>query len=154
MSNVRAVLLAVGITVLAACARRNEAGAHGRVGDIDVRHAVAWGAADVHAVTVGLEIGNRGDGADTLIALTSPLGAATLHTEVPGEGMRPTPVLPLPRRSSTRLGKGVHVMIQDLARAPTAGDTIPLSLRFVRAGTLELRVPVLRYSEAVAAVGE
>lgn len=154
MSNVRARLLLAGMVGLAACARRDEVGAHGRAGDLDVRHAVAWGAADVHAVTVGLEVENRGDVADTLIALTSGLGAATLHAEVPGTGMRPMPVLPLPRRSSIRLGKGLHIMVQDLSRAPAPGDTIPLSLRFVHAGTLDLRVPVLRYSEAIDAVGE
>src|SRR3546814_5163868 len=43
---------------------------------IRVTHAVAWSAADVKAATVGMEISNGSDAFDTLIAVTSPAGAA------------------------------------------------------------------------------
>ena len=119
-----------------------------------VTHAVAWGAADVKAVTVGMEINNQGDVTDTLVAVTSPAGAAMLHTEVPGQGMRPVPVLPLPRRSAIRIGRGLHIMVEGLPDTPATGATIPLTLRFARAGPMELSIPVLRYSEALTALGE
>lgn len=138
----------------AACARPADVGARGTTGSISVRHAVAWSAADVKAATVGMEISNAGDATDTLVAVTSTAGAATLHTEVAGQGMRPVPALPLARRGAVRIGRGLHVMIESLQEAPATGSTIPLTLRFARGGAIELSVPVLRYSEALTALGE
>ena len=140
--------------VASACSRQADAGAHGSTGTIRVTHAVAWTAADVKGATVGMEISNTGDVTDTLVAVTSPAGAATLHTEMAGQGMRPVPVLPLPRRGSIRIGRGLHVMVEDLKEAPANGTTIPLTLRFARGGAMDLSVPVLRYSEALSALGE
>jgi hypothetical protein len=147
-------MMAAGFLFLCGCARRSDAGATGRAGDIEVTHAVAWGAADVKAATVGMEIRNDGDVTDTLVAVTSPAGNATLHTEAPGQGMRPIAGLPLPRRSAIRIGRGLHVMIEGLPEAPAAGKTIPVTLRFAHSGPMELAIPVLRYSEALTALGE
>jgi copper(I)-binding protein len=140
--------------LLVACSRPAGAGANGTSGSIRVTHAVAWTAAGVKAATVGMEIGNQGDVPDTLIAVTSPAGAATLHSEVAGQGMRPIPVLPLAPRGSARIGRGLHVMVEDMKEAPVTGGTIPVTLRFARAGAMDLSVPVLRYSEALSALGE
>lgn len=147
-------MLAASFLSLAGCARGPEAGATGHAGDIVVTHAVAWGAADVKAATVGMEIRNDGDLTDTLVAVTSPAGNATLHTEAPGQGMRPIAALPLPRRSAIRIGRGLHVMIEGLQATPAPGKVIPLTLRFAHAGPMELSIPVLRYSEALTALGE
>lgn len=138
----------------AACSRPVGVGAHGSTGSIRVTHAVAWSAADVKAATVGMEISNGSDVFDTLIAVTSPAGAAMLHTEMAGQGMRPLPVLPLAPRASIRIGRGLHVMVESLKDAPATGGTIPLTLRFARGGSMDLSVPVLRYSEALTALGE
>jgi copper(I)-binding protein len=140
--------------VCSACSRPVGVGAHGNTGSIRVTHAVAWSAADVKAATVGMEISNGGDAFDTLIAVTSPAGAAMLHTEASGQGMRPVPVLPLAPRASIRIGRGLHVMVESLKDVPATGSTIPLTLRFARAGSMDLSVPVLRYSEALSALGE
>lgn len=149
-----AVMMGTSFLFLGGCARQPDAGAAGRAGDIVVTHAVAWGAADVKAATVGMEISNQGDVTDTLVAVTSPAGNATLHTEAPGQGMRPIPALPLQRRSAIRIGRGLHIMIEELATAPSAGKSIPVTLRFAHAGPMELSIPVLRYSEALTALGE
>jgi copper(I)-binding protein len=140
--------------VIAGCSRPAGAGAHGSSGALQVTHAVAWSAADVKAATIGMEISNGGDATDTLVAVTSPAGAAMLHTEVTGQGMRPVPALPLPPRGSVRIGRGLHVMVENLKDAPATGTTIPLTLRFARGGAIDLSVPVLRYSEALTALGE
>jgi copper(I)-binding protein len=152
--NYARILLATSLVLGTGCARPPDIGARGSIGSISVTRAVAWGAADVKAATVGMEINNTGDVTDTLIAVTSPAGAAMLHTEVPGQGMAMVPVLPLPRRSAIRIGRGLHVMIENLQAIPAAGTTIPVTLRFARAGTIDLSVPVLRYSEALTALGE
>jgi hypothetical protein len=44
---------------------------------------------------------------------------------------------------------GYHLMLHGLRHAVAAGDTLTLRLRFSGAGELVVRVPVLRYSEAV-----
>jgi len=46
------------------------------------------------------------------------------------------------------------VMVESLKDAPATGGTIPLTLRFARAGSMDLSVPVLRYSDALTALGE
>src|SRR4029077_882806 len=103
-------------------------GAHGTIGDVSVSHAVAWGAADVKAATIGMEIHNAGDAADTLVGVTAAAGDATLHNEAPGQGMHPIPVVPLERKGSLRFGRGLHVMVTDLPKSPVAGDSVRLTL--------------------------
>ena len=107
------------------------------------------------AATVGMEISNEGDASDTLIAVTSPAGAAMLHTEVPGQGMRPCPSCRCRVAAPIRIGRGLHVMVESLTGCPCALEQpIPVTLRFARAGPMDLSVPVLRYSEALSALGE
>jgi copper(I)-binding protein len=149
----RLAFAACGLLV-AACSHSPDVGAKGSSGSISVRHAVAWSTADVKSATVGMEIGNQGDTPDTLVAVTSRAGAAMLHAEMPGEGMRPVPVLPLPPHGAIRIGRGLHVMVEGLREVPATGATIPLTLRFAHAGAVDLSVPVLRYSEALSALGE
>lgn len=151
---IRVTAATMSFLLAAACARAPDVGASGHHGSLRVVHAVAWGAAGVKAATVGMEISNQGDVADTLIAVTSASGAAALHTEVAGQGMRPVPVLPLPPRGTIRIGRGLHVMVESLKDAPATGTSIPLTLRFARGGAIELSVPVLRYTEALTALGE
>jgi copper(I)-binding protein len=45
-------------------------------------------------------------------------------------------------------------MVDGLQVVPAAGTTVPVTLRFARAGPMDLSVPVLRYSEALTALGE
>jgi copper(I)-binding protein len=112
------LIAAISVQPLAGCSRPADVGATARAGSITVTRAVAWSAADVKAATIGMEIGNTGDVTDTLVAVTSPAGAAMLHAEMPGQGMRPVPTLALPARSAIRMGRGLHVMVEDLRTAP------------------------------------
>ena len=50
-------------------------------------------------------------------------------------------------------GGSVLVMGHPLAADIPVGGTLPLELRFARAGTVHLDVPVLRFSEALTALG-
>jgi hypothetical protein len=145
------MLLAGG---LAACGGGTGAGAAGSVGALQVRHAVAWSAGDVKGASIGFEIENRSDVVDTLVAVTSPRGNAVVHVERPGGGMEPMAVVPLPRHVGTRFGRGLHVMLTEMPDHPKPGQTVPVTLRFARAGALDLAVPVLRYSDALEALGE
>lgn len=97
-----------------------------------------------------LRIANRASQADTLLGVTSPdADSVVLHTMVGGR-MQPVPVLPVAAGETVRLGPGsYHLMLEGLHRPLGVGDSVSLLLRFARAGELRLRVPVLRYSDAV-----
>lgn len=149
----KATTLSMLAGVLVACGSRG-AGASGSAGDLQVRHAVAWTAGDVKGASIGFEIENRSDRVDTLVAVTSPRGNAVVHVERPGGGMEPLSALPLPRHVGTRLGRGMHVMVTEMPAQPKAGESIRVTLRFARAGALDLDVPVLTFSDAMEAIGE
>jgi copper(I)-binding protein len=61
--------------------------------------------------------------------------------------------LPLERGRTMIDGRSVHVMVEELAADMPVGGTLPLELRFARAGAVHLDVPVLRFSEALTALG-
>ena len=138
---------------LVACGS-NSRGVSGTVGELRIRHAVAWTAGDVKGASIGLEIENRSDDVDTLVAVTSPRGNAVVHMERPGGGMEPMAVVPLPRHVGTRLGRGLHIMVSEMPERPKVGETVSVTLRFARAGALDLQVPVLKYSDAQEVLGE
>jgi copper(I)-binding protein len=99
-----------------------------------------------------LVLANAEPAPDTLVQLSGPeVGDASMHG-VRREGvssvMYPIDQLEIPARGrvSMRPG-GVHIMMSELAREITVGDTIALDLRLARAGQLTVRVPVVPYGE-------
>ena len=149
----KATTLIVLAGVLAGCGSAGS-GASGSVGGLQVRHAVAWTAGDVKGASIGLEVENRSDHADTLVAVTAARGNAVVHLERPGGGMEPMGAVPLPRHVGTRMGRGLHVMVTEMPAQPKAGETIAVTLRFARAGALDLEVPVVKYGDAMKLLGE
>ena len=106
----------------------------------------------VQSATAGFEL-DVTRGVDTLLGVSSPVGRAGLHaTHGPG-GMREIVSLPLAAGRTMVDGTQVHVMVQELVADIPVGDTLPLELRFAKAGRLRLVVPVLRFSEALTALG-
>ena len=87
--------LVISAGILAACGGGTGGGASASAGDIQVLHAVAWTApGEVKGATIGLEIRNDGDAADTLVAVTSSAGAASpapLDVVIAGPAPTPTP---------------------------------------------------------------
>lgn len=118
-----------------------------------VSRAVAWTMDEARSASVGFEL--RSADADTLVAVTSPAGRAALHETMRAgrHGMHEIPSLPIPSGRTMVDGRSVHVMVEDLAAGIPVGGTLPVELRFARAGTLRLDVPVLRFSEALSALG-
>jgi copper(I)-binding protein len=109
---------------------------------------------EARSATVGFVL-DLTAGPDTLVAVTSSAGRAALHETMRGgrHGMHEVPSLPLAAGRTMVDGRSVHVMVEDLATGIPVGGTLPLALRFARAGTLRLDVPVLRFSEALTALG-
>jgi copper(I)-binding protein len=94
-----------------------------------------------------LTIGNRGAAADRLVGASSPAARTTeLHTHM-REGevmrMRPVPGIDIPPGGTVTLEPGgMHLMLIGLAAPLRQGETVPVTLRFERAGEVrvELRI--------------
>jgi copper(I)-binding protein len=116
----------------------------------------AWARATVPgqpAAAVYLTIDNQGKTADQLIALSSPVAdAAALHTmAMQGDVMQMREAANVSVAPGTSLamkpGDGYHIMLTGLHQPLTAGQPVPLQLRFRKAGKLRVMVNV----EAVGA---
>lgn len=112
---------------------------------IEVREARAMISPGMAAVY--LTVDDRGDAGDRLVSVATPAAAsATLHeTVAEGDVMR---MVERPEGFAVDAGGrlvlepgGRHVMLMEPEVAP-GQETIPLELRFERAGTVEIEVPV------------
>jgi copper(I)-binding protein len=118
------------------------------IGGITIREAWArasMGQTGTSAVYMTLEA--SGGQGDRLVAAASPDAArAELHTSTMENGvakMRPLAAIEVAPGEPTVLEPGgPHVMLVGLGRKLVEGDTLPLSLTFEHAGTVELQVPV------------
>jgi hypothetical protein len=96
---------------------------------------------------VFLSVENRGDRTDRLLTVSTPVaGTAELHQMVMDAGvMRMRAVAGLDVKPGDRLvlkPGAYHVMLTDLKRPLQAGETFPLTLRFAKAGSIEVSVEV------------
>ena len=118
--------------------------------DIAVRDPYSYESVLGNVGVVYFTIENRGSVADTIadVEVTGAL-VAMIHEQVANGAMvemRHVGVLPLPPRSTVALAPGgLHVMTEGLDRAPVAGDTLEVRLRFARGGEVKFRAPVLAY---------
>jgi len=100
-------------------------------------------------------IDNRGAQADRLLRVTTSVaGSAEIHSmSMDGNvmKMRAVAALDVPAHATTALKpNGYHLMLLDLKRPLTAGETVPLKLTFEKAGVVEVQARV----EAASASGE
>lgn len=89
---------------------------------------------------------------DTLVAIAADLAVRAEIHETRGEGamrhMMATSSLVIPARAETRLApNGTHVMLRQLRKKLVAGDSVTLYLSLARTGALEVRAPVVPYTE-------
>jgi copper(I)-binding protein len=117
-------------------------------GDIQVRHPWSRATAPGAKVAVGyMEIRNTGAQPDRLLAASTPLAQRVeMHvTQRDGEVMRMRQVtdfeIPARERITLRPG-GSHLMLVDITRPLKKGERFPVTLRFERAGELQVEVEV------------
>lgn len=97
---------------------------------------------------VYLKLANQGASADRLLAVSTPRAtSAELHQHLNDKGvMRMRPVTNglelLPGRTVTLAPGGPHIMLMGLTAPLRAGERFPLTLRFARAGTIEVEVKI------------
>lgn len=104
-----------------------------------------------------LTIENEGPEADRLISASSPAAATVQVHEMAmdGEVMKMRPLadgLALPPGETVVLSPGgLHLMFMGLKQAFVEGETVPVTLVFEKAGTVELTLPVLGTAADTAA---
>lgn len=121
-----------------------------RHGTLEIDHP--WARSTPPAAKNGaayLEVRNTGSEPDRLIAVSTPAAEkAELHrTERDGDilRMRETPILEIPAKDSALLHPGgLHIMLTGLKTPLKAGTEFPLTLRFEKAGPIEIEVRVER----------
>jgi len=130
------------LLALAACAAEGP--------PLEVRDAYSYESVLGNVGVVYLTVTNRGARPDTLVDVeVSGALVAMVHEQVTRGDMvemRHVGPLPIPPHSSVVLTPGgLHVMMEGLDRAPVAGDTLTVMVRFAGGQEVVVRAPVLSY---------
>jgi copper(I)-binding protein len=125
--------------------------AHGyKVGTLEIEHP--WARA-LPAISKNgaayLEIHNTGSEPDRLIGLSSPVAAsAEIHATENDAGVlrmhEQDGLIIRPDDTVIFQPGGLHIMLNGLNRPLKAGETFPLTLRFEKAGSVELEIRIER----------
>ena len=118
-----------------------------KVGSIKVENAYTRATVPGQQVAGGfMKIENKG-AADQLISASSPVsGDVQLH-EMTMDGnvmkMRQVKEVVVPAGATVELKPGgLHLMFMNIKAPLTAGDTVPVKLKFAKAGEVEVKMPV------------
>ena len=116
--------------------------------NLEISGGFARATAPMAQVGAGfLTIRSRGE-ADRLIGYTTPAcNRPELHTHIDNNGvmqMRQVDGIDVPAGGEVVLAPGgFHMMMIDLTRPLVEGETVPITLRFARAGEVAVDIPVL-----------
>jgi len=118
-----------------------------KVGPLQIENAYTRATVPGQMVAGGfMKVENRGV-VDLLVSASSPAaGEVQLH-EMAMEGnvmkMRQVKDIPVPAGGSVELKPGgMHLMFMNIKAPLVAGDTIPVKLKFAKAGEVEVKFPV------------
>ena len=141
MRNLYAV---VAVAALVAC-RSTVPEARVTVGDLRITQGFAYEPIIQSSGAAYFTVENRGSTPDTLLGVSSSAAAgAMLH----GGAMAHMSALEIPAGATIALRSGdTHVMLSDFTTMPRAGDSLPVTLQFARAGSVTLQLPVRMYGE-------
>lgn len=118
-----------------------------KVGSIEIEHAYTRATVPGQKAGAGfMKIENKGT-ADTLVSATSPIsGDVQLHTmTMDGNIMRMRQVkdIAVPAGGNVELKPGgLHIMFMNIKTPLKAGESIPVKLKFAKAGEVEVKMPV------------
>ena len=139
----RIVMCAVSGLILHSIANAQDA----KVGSLQISNAYTRATVPGQQVAGGfMKIDNSG-AADQLLVVSSPVaGEVQLH-EMAMDGnvmrMRQVKDIPVPANSSIELKPGgLHLMFLNIKTPLTAGQSIPVKLKFAKAGDVEVKMPV------------
>lgn len=131
-------------TALVAC-RPSPPTASATAGDLQITEGFAYEPIIPASGAAYFTIENKGTTPDTLLGVSSTASAgAMLH----GGAMAHLSALEIPAGGRIALRSGdTHVMLSDFTTIPKAGDSLPVTLQFARAGSITLQLPVRMYGE-------
>lgn len=117
----------------------------------ELRISSAWARAMLPGQKAGggyLTITNAGTADDRLVSAASPAAAKVEIHEMKVVDdvmvMRPVAGLVIPAGAAVELEPGgLHVMFMQVPKGFAAGETVPLTVQFEKAGAVELQLPVL-----------
>jgi len=129
-----------------------DGGAPVAMGGLYVSRAVVAEPPSEDEAAAYLTIVNDTPQEDTLVAVAADLSVRAEVHETMGEGemrhMMPKPTLIIPPRSEVKLEPGgMHVMLLQLRRKISAGDSVTMYLSLAHSGALEVRAPVVPYAD-------
>jgi copper(I)-binding protein len=116
--------------------------------ELEITNAWARPGREGGGSAIYMNILNGSSVADTLISLSSPVAGMTeVHETYEQEegmmGMRPAETVVVPARDALSLEPGgLHVMLMQLNRELTEGDSLEFTLNFTHAGQITLTAPV------------
>jgi len=118
-----------------------------KLGNIQIENAYTRATAPGQQVAGGfMKIENKGV-ADQLVSVSSPVaGEVQLH-EMAMEGnvmkMRQVKDISVPANGAVELKPGgLHLMFMNIKAPLTAGEMVPVKLKFAKAGEVEVKMPV------------
>jgi len=120
-----------------------------KVGDIEIGHP--WARATLPAAKVGggyLKLTNEGTTDDRLVTVSSPIAErAEIHSMDMKDGVMM--MRPMADGIEIKAGEtvefapgGFHLMLIDLKQPMTEGERVPLTLKFEKAGSIEVELAV------------
>jgi copper(I)-binding protein len=119
-----------------------------KVGSVQIENAYTRSTVPGQMAAGGfMKIENKGSGPDQLISASSPVaGEVQLH-EMAMDGnvmkMRQVKDIAVPAGGSVELKPGgLHLMFMNIKAPLAAGGTVPLKLKFAKAGEVEVQLPV------------
>jgi copper(I)-binding protein len=122
-----------------------------QTGPIEVQHAWSRPAMAGHTGVIYLTITDHG-APDRLVGVASPAGRAELHESFDDHGvmkMRAVQALPVAPGTSVALKPGgYHIMLMDLKHDLNAGDSVPVTLKFAKAGQVKAMAMVEKNAAA------
>lgn len=132
-----------------------------RRGNLEVTGAAAPapvpGADSSKTVAAYFQVTNDGPLADTLYRVEAEDGRASMHDqETRGARQVMVPILSaiVPAGATLRFMPGAeHVMVEGVRRPLAAGDSLPITLYFRRAGSIPVAARVVTYAELEGALG-
>ncbi len=128
---------------LTACGSPPLPAAEGALGELRFSGGFAYEPIIQASGAAYIRIENHGTLPDTLLEASSPAAAGAMFH---GGSMAHLMVLPIPAGGELRLEPGgTHIMFQNLAAMPKAGDSLAVTLRFARAGSVTLALPIRKY---------
>ena len=145
MTRHPAHLLCGALLLLGACHRAGPPAGSATLGDLRVDQGYAFEPIVPTSGAAYFRVRNAGTAPDTLLEATSPAASgASFH----GSNMAHMDRLEIPPGGEVELKPGgTHLMLTNFSPAPHAGDSLTVTLRFARAGSLTLKLPVRRYGE-------